>query len=402
MATQGRRGSSRRRRGTDDTAAAPPAAIEPIQEESIPPAAALTADDAELADDRTVAIGGGRGGRSLRRSLPGAIAGTLLIVGIAFGAAGPGGAFGPRTDASRDVAVEGAGDGSSGGDGWVDGNGDAPGDVETDETSDGDDADEGTEGSEVDETDADESVEETDGDDAVDETPAKPEPEKTPKPEPKPEPAPVEHIGIFLAIKDDHPVIEWGSCAGLDFDYYKVVRSKDSTVTWPAGENDALVAVVERGGNRRAGDKDAPHGRKVWYRVFCVRKTDGGYKVLNSSAARGIGVPAEAPPPDPISLALEAGLTEEGKVALGWSACEVDGFAFYKIVRSTWNEHPSYLPWTDGTEVIGVIEDMHVTQLLDGAPDPGQTAFYRVQCIGFSGDHKVLLGQSDVVSVTAP
>ncbi len=136
--------------------------------------------------------------------------------------------------------------------------------------------------------------------------------------------------------------------------------------------------------------------------MFCVRKGEDGYKVVNASAMKGIEVPEEPTPPDPISLALDAWLTDGGKVALDWSACDVDGFAFYKVVRSDWNEDPSYLPWTDGSEVIAAISEYGATQLETQAPEPGHTAWYRVQCLGYAGDQKVLLGESDAVSVTVP
>jgi hypothetical protein len=232
----------------------------------------------------------------------------------------------------------------------------------------------------------------------------KPETKPEPKPEPKPDPtkAPVETIGLTVSVKEYQPVMEWGSCAGLDFDYYKVVRSKDSTVTWPAGDNDALIAVVEPGGTRKAWDGDAPGGRKVWYRVFCVRHTDSGYKVLASSGARGIEVPEKPAPPDPITLGLEASINGEGQVVLSWDACEVDGFGFYKVLRSTSTESPSYLPWHDGTEVIGVVEEVGATEWHDAAADPGQTVYYRVQCLGWVNGSKVLLGQTAVAAVTMP
>ena len=139
---------------------------------------------------------------------------------------------------------------------------------------------------------------------------------------------------------------------------------------------------------------------KVWYRVFCVRKSEDGYKVLNASATKGIEVPEEPTPPDPVTLGLEASLADGGKVLLDWSACNVDGFAFYKVLRSTTNENPSYLPCHDGTEVVGVVSEQGATSLEVWAPDAGATAWYRVQCIGYLGDQKVLLGESAVVAVT--
>jgi hypothetical protein len=71
-------------------------------------------------------------------------------------------------------------------------------------------------------------------------------------------------------------------------------------------------------------------------------------------------------------------------------------------VGSTTTDDPSYLPYHDGTQVLGVVSEMGATQLEISAPVAGQTAWYRVQCIGYWGDQKVLLGESAVVSVTVP
>ncbi len=419
MSTQGRRGGSRRKRSDGANAAAPTAVIDTAALAStaaIAPAAADTAGaDAELLDDQTVAIAGGRRGFGLGRSIPGAIVGSLLVVGLAFGAAGPGGILGSKDGNTKDGATAAQGDATAlgdtagnGGEYGDDKDGGYDGDTDGSKDVDYDDPD-GDGGGDTDETAKPDAGE---GDDPAKEPEPdqtkEPRPEETKKPaedsDPKPDPdeEPSGPIAVELGIEDGHPVISWASCEGLDFDYYKVVRSTDSTVSWPAGSGDELVAAVERGGYRKAWDKSAAHGDKVWYRVFCVRKTEAGYKVVNASATKGIEVPEEAPPPDPISLGLEADVDDEGKVVLTWSVCEVDGFAFYKVVRSDWNDNPSYLPWTEGSEVIGVVSGMYDTEWHDGAPESGETAWYRVQCIGYEGDQKVLLGESAVTAVTMP
>lgn len=402
MTTQGRRGGSRRRRSSDTQAvasAAAPAVIEP--------AAALTAEpEVELLEDTTVPFTGTRRGGSLGRSMTGAVVGAFLVVGLAFGAAGPGGALGPKSDGPA-AANESSPEGIMG-----------AGSVTTAQHGGYDDGDE-SEATAKPEYDYPDATAKPDGDEGGDggdsekpeatakpdkpnkpEKPEKPDKEKPDKPDPDKEPT--EHIKLELAIKDDHPLVEWGSCAGLNFDYYKVVRSTNSTVSWPGGDGDELIAAVEPGGQRKAWDKHAPHGVKVWYRVFCVRKSDDGYKVVNSSATERIWVPAEQEPPDPITLELEATVNGEGEVALDWSKCDCEDFGFYKVVRSTTNDNPSYYPWTDGTEVIGVIEDKYETDMVDTGLEPGETAYYRVQCLGWVNGEKVLLGQSAVVEVTVP
>jgi len=204
-----------------------------------------------------------------------------------------------------------------------------------------------------------------------------------------------------VTIKEGHPFIDWTECTGLDFDYYKVVRSADSMVTWPKGENDSLVAAVGVDGATKAWDASAPGGTTVYYAVFCVRSTEAGYTVVAASAVKGIETPVVQPAPEPVALGFEAGVTGEG-VVLSWQACAVDGFIYYKVVRSMTTDNPSYFPWTDGTELIGVIENSVSTQFVDTNIASGQTIYYRVQCLGHWNGTKVLLGQTAVVAVTIP
>lgn len=218
---------------------------------------------------------------------------------------------------------------------------------------------------------------------------------------PAPDPTTSGEIALTVVIKEGHPFLDWSECGGLDFDYFKVIRSTDATVTWPKGENDTLLAAIGRDGNSKTWDAEAPAGTKVYYRVFCVRSTDAGYVVVASSAVKGVVTPAAEPAPDPVALGFEVIVTGEG-VVLNWRASASDGFAFYKVVRSTWNEHPSYLPYVDGTEVIGVIENQATNQLTDTSVTSGQTIYYRVQAIGYWNGSKVLLGQTSVIAVTVP
>jgi hypothetical protein len=385
MSETGRRRSTRR---------ATPQAGTPGIEAPIVAVIAPAEPAVEVLDDRTVPIAAGHRGPSLGRSLSGAIVGTLLVAGLAFGAAlGSGGVLGPGSDGPKTTkTADGDGAAATESHDW-----EPDGEPKT-EPTDGADATAKPDG-------------EPDGEhpDATKEPVAEPtdKPVVTPKPTQKPEATkpPLEAIALGLTIKESHPFMEWGSCAGLDFDAYKVVRSSNSTVSWPLGEGDTLFAVVEPGGARKAYDGDAPHGSKAWYRVFCVRHTEDGYKVVKASVTKGIEVPDEVappPPPDPITLGLETSLQDGGKILLAWSACDVDGFAFYKVLRSTTNDDPSYLPFHDGTEVVAAIGEMGTTQLEVWAPDGGATAWYRVQCIGYSGDQKVLLGESAAAAVTMP
>jgi len=228
---------------------------------------------------------------------------------------------------------------------------------------------------------------------------ATPKPEPKPEPEPEPTDKPSASLALSVSIKEGKPYVDWSECRG-DFDYYKVVRSTDSTVTWPNGENDSLAAAVGPDGKTAVWDGEATPGKKVWYRVFCVREAEGGYKVVATSPVKGIAVPAAEPDPepDPVALGLEVDLTDGG-VKLHWEACGSESFVAYKIVRAT-GSNPSYLPGTDGSQVIAVIENPGVTSFTDGDIEAGQTWHYRVQAIGYMNGHKILLGQTAAIAVT--
>jgi len=223
---------------------------------------------------------------------------------------------------------------------------------------------------------------------------------ETPAPEPPPAPQPAQAaLELILSLKEGHPYVDWTRYEGDGFDYYKVVRSKDSSVGWPLGENDALVGAFEDPAKTAMLDGEAHGATTYWYRVFAVRRTETGYKVLASSAARKIATPESKPAPDPYTMGFE--VVVEGQIVLHWEACASDGFHYYKVVRSA-GENPSYLPSTDGTEIIGVIEDSATTTLADMQVESGQTWFYRVQSIGVLDGQKVLLGQTPVREVHVP
>jgi len=228
---------------------------------------------------------------------------------------------------------------------------------------------------------------------------ATPEPKPDPKPTPEPEPD-GKVLGLTVGIDDGHPWVDWTSCEVAGFDAYKVVRSRDATVTYPAGENDVVVAAVGPDGKTAFWDKEAPGGKTLWYRVFCIDKTETGHKVLAASAAKGVDTPEYEPTPipDPKAMWIEIDVTDGGAVVLHWQACGGDFFHYYKVVRSRF-ENPSYLPGTDGSQVIAVIENPANTEWVDGV-DEGGTWYYRIQAIGVIDGQKVLLGQTEVRSVT--
>jgi hypothetical protein len=221
----------------------------------------------------------------------------------------------------------------------------------------------------------------------------------TPEP-PKPTQAPeTAGFGLTVSIVEGKVLVDWSACGAAGFDYYKVVRSKDAMVTFPAGDYDALIAAVGPDGETAAWDKDVPGGKTLYYAVFCVDKTEAGYFVLAATSVKSITTPVSEPKPTPVvyTMGFNVQVTGEG-VVLNWEACAKDGFSYYKVTRSR-NANPSYFPWTDGTEVIAVIENSGTTTFVDNPPEGG-TWYYRIQSIGHWDGQKVLLGQTPALSAT--
>jgi len=355
-----------------------------------------TAGDPQPVDPRAVFDASGpRDGEGSRlgRSLPAAIAGAFLVSAVALGAV----AF--QSPGDSDAAFAGrqangqTGDGPQGYHNEYEGVAD-PTTAPTDGTKDG-------------------STDPTAKPELTGEPTAKPDPkaEPTAKPTPKaePKPAPTEKpdptaapkpqtMALALYNGDGYVKVAWSACAA-DFDYYKVVRSTDSTVRWPLGANDTLVGAFSPGTTHMA-DKSAPADRTVWYRVFCVRKTSTGYSILNSTAARSIHTPdAPAPTPAPQTMGLTLTLGDGG-VVVDWSTCEVDRFDYYKVVRST----DSTVKWPLGANdsLVFYTGDRNTTLFVDTEADPGKTYYYRVFCLDSTSYGYVTLNSTTVHDIHVP
>jgi hypothetical protein len=230
-----------------------------------------------------------------------------------------------------------------------------------------------------------------------------PKPEATPKPEPKPTPKPSGPFELAVKLGDGGRVIvDWTTFTGDGFSFYKVVRSTDATVAFPAGEHDSVIGATEDRELTVMKDGEAVAGATNFYRVFAIRKTEAGYTVLAATNVAKVAVPADepAPIPEPSAMWIEAEITDAG-VVLHWEPCGADGFVAYKVVRSA-GPNPSYLPGTDGSQVLAAIEGPAVTSFTDGDVSSGQTWWYRVQSIGYVGDQKVVLGQTEAIQVIVP
>lgn len=220
---------------------------------------------------------------------------------------------------------------------------------------------------------------------------------------PQPAPAPVEPVTLALEgwPKDGKVKLAWNPYGHDGFEYYKVVRSTDATVTWPAGWGDTVIGVI--GDARATGWADKPScGVPASYRVFAVRAGDAGYVILGASNMVTLSLPCPPPPAPhetkPIGLWAEPRAAEG--IKLVWDACALDRFIAYKVVRSTTNPDPRY-PLSDGTELVAAIGDPGQTSFLDAAVVAGQTWTYRVLAVGEGSAGKIILCQSAAVPATA-
>lgn len=237
---------------------------------------------------------------------------------------------------------------------------------------------------------------------------AKPEqkPAEQPKPEapkptekPKPRPAPASSVLALEGwLKEGKVKLGWSPFSGGGFEYYKVVRSADATVTWPASGDDQVIGVI---GDAKSSwlAHHAPCGKAFSYAVFAVRHGDAGYQVL--AVSNVVTLKAECQPQATPKETGPMGLDVQAKpgtgIKLGWTKFHGEAFAAYQVVRSQTNADPRF-PANDGTEVVATIGDRYQTYFLDAAVAPGGTWFYRI--VAVDGGHAVL-DQTDARSATA-
>src|SRR4029077_15550662 len=100
-------------------------------------------------------------------------------------------------------------------------------------------------------------------------------------------------MSLHLESSDSGGVsLGWSTCEADGFSAYKVVRSPDESTTWPLGGDDKLVTYVTDRGTPHFVDSDVEAGGHYFYRVFCVKATSDGFKILNSTHVEDFTVPA--------------------------------------------------------------------------------------------------------------
>jgi hypothetical protein len=232
---------------------------------------------------------------------------------------------------------------------------------------------------------------------------AKPKPVETAKPMPTAKPAPANPGVLALQglAKESKAKLSWTAFAGEGFEYYKLVRSGDTMVTWPTTGDDVLAGVISDRNSPYYADKP-PCGTPWNYAVFAVRHGEGGYLVLATSNVVSITtVCAPAPEPivvTPIALTLNA-LPGQG-IQLAWEGCWSDKFVAYKVVRSSWNPDPRF-PLNDGAELIAAIGDPNQTGFVDTAVAAGQAWTYRVVAVTNGDGGYVPICETAALAATA-
>lgn len=111
--------------------------------------------------------------------------------------------------------------------------------------------------------------------------------------------------------------------------------------------------------------------------------------------AKPTAKPTEKPAPKPVTttLALEV-WAKDGKFKLGWSKFVGEGFAYYKVARST-DAEVSW-PMGSGDQLVGAIADPYTPSMADNAPC-GVQLHYRVFAVKHSESGYATLAASNVV-----
>ena len=230
------------------------------------------------------------------------------------------------------------------------------------------------------------------------EEPKHEEPAPTKKPEATKPPQEAGTLALEAWAKEGKIKLAWSKYDRDGFEYYKVVRSPDAAASWPLGENDELVAVISDQFSPWYAD-NAPCGHEWHYRVFAVRHTEAGYKVLAESNQAAAAVDCFDGPVEPKALGFELHQVDAG-VKLNWQACTSGDFVAYKVVRSKVNENPTF-PLNDGTQLVAVFENHEVTTFTDTDVAAGQTWTYRVYSMAKNGDGGwVVIGLTQATTIT--
>jgi hypothetical protein len=151
-------------------------------------------------------------------------------------------------------------------------------------------------------------------------------------------------------------------------------------------------------------DTDAPAGKTLVYRVFCVGGQDGAWTFLDSTPGREVHVPGSEPTPKPEptptpqTMSIDVSAGDAGGVWISWSGCDSDGG--YKVVRST--DESTTWPLGEHDTLVAYISNPGTTHFTDLTVEAGGHYFYRVFCVAPSGDGYKVVNSTHVVDFTVP
>ena len=198
-----------------------------------------------------------------------------------------------------------------------------------------------------------------------------PTPTKTASPTPTPAPTPVPTIDLTASTSDAGVKLHWGACPApaAPAHHFRVLRSHDTTVTWPTSADDSAVggAAVEAAHDYL--DAAPPPGAQATYRVLCL--ADANLALLAASAPVTATVPMAS---------LTIGITRSGNTSvLVWSACPI-GTA--RVAYSPTVTNPSFVPLVRGTLNVN-LGNKGVTWTDTTNYAAKTLVSYRVQCVGY-------------------
>ena len=113
-----------------------------------------------------------------------------------------------------------------------------------------------------------------------------------PNPTPRPTPAAPAPAGfsLTLALSGGSVVADWTACSPSGFSGYALVRSTDSEIHYPPEDHDTTIATIGAGGSTKATDAGPPSGR-MWYRAYCLTRTDNETRVAGATNTASVVVP---------------------------------------------------------------------------------------------------------------
>ncbi len=99
---------------------------------------------------------------------------------------------------------------------------------------------------------------------------------------------PIMPIDLALHLEDGFVRLGWSVCDTDGFRYYAVVRSMDDQPTWPVGDGDTVIAVVEDIDEIAFHDTDLVPGTELFYRVFAIADPVADLEVVCQSPIQSV------------------------------------------------------------------------------------------------------------------